>query len=87
MLNVTMYATANCPYCQAARRLLTNKGIHFTEIEVTSVEKRVEMVNRSGRRTVPQIFFGSWHVGGYDDLAQLESECGLKEALSTRVAC
>lgn len=87
MLNVTMYATATCPYCQAARRLLNSKGIHFNEIEVTSVEKRVEMVNRSGRRTVPQIFFGNWHVGGFDELAQLEEECGLNEALNSREAC
>ncbi|MCF7532494.1 glutaredoxin 3 [Pseudomonas petrae] len=86
MLTVTLYATATCPYCQAARRLLAKKGIQFNEIEVTSVEKRVEMINRSGRRTVPQIFFGNWHVGGYDDLAQLEEESGLKEALNSRVA-
>ncbi|SMQ30386.1 glutaredoxin 3 [Pseudomonas helmanticensis] len=87
MLNVTMYSTPTCPYCQAARRLLTKKGIRFTDIDVNSVELRVEMVNRSGRRTVPQIFFGSWHVGGYDDLAQLESESGLNEALNSRLAC
>jgi glutaredoxin 3 len=87
MLNVTMYATATCPYCQAARRLLTKKGIQFTDIDVNSVELRVEMVNRSGRRSVPQIFFGSWHIGGYDDLAQLESEVGLNEALNSRLAC
>lgn len=87
MLTVTMYATSTCPYCQAARRLLANKGIQFNEIEVTSIEIRAEMINRSGRRTVPQIFFGNWHVGGYDDLAQLEEESGLQQALNSRVAC
>lgn len=87
MLTVTLYTTATCPYCQAARSLLAKKGIPFNEIELTSVEKRVEMINRSGRRTVPQIFFGNWHIGGYDDLAQLEEESGLNEALNSRVAC
>lgn len=86
MLKVIMYTTGTCPYCQAARQLLKNKGIAFTEIDVHSVERRVEMVNRSGRRTVPQIFFGNWHVGGYDDLAQLDAEGAIMEMLNPRFA-
>lgn len=86
MLEVTMYTTTTCPYCRNAKRLLDGKGIAYREIDVRSVDVKNEMVSRSGRRTVPQIFFGNWHVGGYDDLAQLESEGGIDEALNPRMA-
>ena len=70
---VEMYANAWCPYCAAARALLGGKGVQITEIDIEQLpERRAEMINRSGRRTVPQIFIGSAHVGGYDDLAALE---------------
>lgn len=70
---VEMYANAWCPYCAAARDLLGDKGVRFTEIDVEKFpERRSEMISRSGRRTVPQIFIGSTHVGGYDDLAAME---------------
>ncbi|MBN3968720.1 glutaredoxin [Pseudomonas gregormendelii] len=62
------------------------KGISYTEIDVQSVDQKVEMINRSGRRTVPQIFIGDWHVGGFDDLAQLDREGGLAQALNPRLA-
>ena len=69
-----MYTTAVCPYCQRAERLLGAKGI--VEIERVRVdlepERRKEMKERSGRRTVPQIWIGDRHIGGYDDLAALD---------------
>ncbi|VVP88218.1 glutaredoxin 3 [Pseudomonas fluorescens] len=86
MLEVTMYTTTTCPYCRNAKRLLDAKGVAYKEIDVRSVDVKNEMISRSGRRTVPQIFFGSWHVGGFDDLAQLESEGGIDQALNPRMA-
>ncbi len=73
-LKVTVYTTPICPYCVAAKTLLRNKQVAFTEIDVSvQPELREEMVTRSGRRSVPQIFVGDTHVGGYDDLAALDS--------------
>jgi glutaredoxin 3 len=70
---IVIYANGWCPYCSAARALLRGKGATFTEIDVEAEpERRTEMVARSGRRTVPQIFIGDRHIGGYDDLAALE---------------
>ncbi len=71
-VSIVMYTTNWCPYCERARRLLSSKGAVFEEIDVESApEKRAEMLARSGRRTVPQIFIGDRHVGGSDDLAAL----------------
>ena len=71
--DVLMYATAHCPYCTAARDLLERRGIPFREIDVAADAKaRREMTARSRRQTVPQIFIGGRHVGGYDDLAALD---------------
>ena len=71
---VTMYATGVCPYCVQAERLLKAKGVtSITKIRVDlDPARRDEMVERTGRRTVPQIYIGDRHVGGYDDLAALE---------------
>lgn len=70
---VEMYANTWCPYCSAARALLAAKQARIIEINVEEFpERRAEMIARSGRRTVPQIFIGATHVGGYDDLAALE---------------
>jgi len=70
--SIVMYTTNWCPYCERARRLLRTKGATFEEIDVESApEKRAEMLARSGRRSVPQIFIGERHVGGSDDLAAL----------------
>jgi glutaredoxin 3 len=81
MAKVTMYATSWCPYCDRARRLLAKKGVDFEEVDVESApEKRAEMQNRSGRRSVPQIFIGDQHVGGSDDLHALE-DAGKLDAL------
>jgi len=70
---VTIYTSALCGYCAMAKRLLDSKGVAYQEIPVDmDVVRRAEMEQRSGRRTVPQIFIGERHVGGYDDLAELE---------------
>ena len=73
MSSVEMYLTQWCPYCAMAKRLLGDKGWQWMEIDVEAdPARRAEMVERSGRGTVPQIFVGDQHVGGYDDLAALE---------------
>ena len=70
---VVMYTTGWCPYCLRARELLKSKGVAVEEIDVDArPEARAEMMARSGRRTVPQIFIGETHVGGCDDLHELE---------------
>jgi len=76
-----MYATQWCPFCQRAKQLLTEKGQAFAEVDL-DVERgrREEMIERSGRTSVPQIFIGDRHVGGYDDLAAL-SRSGELDAL------
>jgi glutaredoxin 3 len=71
---IEIYTTRYCPYCHAAKGLLLRKGVEFTEIDVSGdAKRRSEMVTRAnGRMTVPQIFIGLTHVGGYDDLSALE---------------
>ena len=81
---VVMYTTNWCPYCERARKLLARKGVAVEEIDVESApEKRAEMQQKSGRRTVPQIFIGETHVGGSDDLHDLEA-AGKLDALLGR---
>jgi len=71
--DVTLYVTGWCPYCQRANGLLTRKNAVFTEINVDDDEKfREEMIARSGRSTVPQIFIGGRHIGGCDELFALD---------------
>lgn len=74
MPQITMYSTAVCPYCVNAERLLVSKGVtDITKIRIDlDVEKRAEMMQRTGRRTVPQIYIGERHVGGCDDLYALD---------------
>jgi glutaredoxin 3 len=74
MARIEIYTTRLCGYCQAAKALLTRKGVTFSEIDVTGdQEGRDRMVERaSGRMTVPQIFIGTTHVGGFDDLYDLD---------------
>ncbi|WP_417307743.1 glutaredoxin 3 [Devosia sp.] len=73
MKSVEIYTTAWCPYCHAAKTLLNDKGVSFNETDVSDPELRAAMVQKAnGRRTVPQIFIGDTHVGGYDDMADLE---------------
>ena len=74
MASIVMYATQWCPYCEMARTLLREKGQEWTEIDITAEPpRRAEMIERSGRRSVPQIWVGTRHVGGYDDLAALDA--------------
>jgi glutaredoxin 3 len=74
MARVMMYSTASCPFCIQAERLLTRKGV--TDIEKIRVDlepaRRMEMMQKTGRRTVPQIYIGQQHVGGFEELAALD---------------
>ncbi|MEO0671054.1 MAG: glutaredoxin 3 [Pseudomonadota bacterium] len=73
MQPVTIYTTMLCPYCRMAKRLLKSKGVAFEEINVSRQADREKMKERAdGRHTVPQIFIGDTHVGGCDDLHDLE---------------
>lgn len=78
-----MYSTAVCPYCQMAEKLLAAKGVRDIEkIRIdTDPARRAEMMEKTGRRTVPQIYVGDTHVGGYDDLAALDRAGGLDPLL------
>ena len=84
MAKVRMYSTQVCPYCQMAERLLRSKGV--TAFEKILIDKdpvqREEMMEKTGRRTVPQIYIGDTHVGGYDDLAALDRAGGLDPLLA-----
>jgi glutaredoxin 3 len=85
MEKVVMYCTAVCPYCVAAERLLKSRGV--TEIEKIRIDldhgRKEEMVTRSGgRRTVPQVFIGDTHVGGFDDTSALDAAGGLVPLLN-----
>ena len=83
MANVVMYCTGVCPYCRMAERLLAARGV--ADIEKIRIDlapgKREEMVARTGRRTVPQIYIGDTHVGGFDDLSALDAAGGLEPLL------
>ena len=77
-----MYCTAACPFCQAAERLLIQKGVKIDKIRVDlEPARRAEMMKKSGRRTVPQIWIGERHIGGCDDLYDLERQGGLDPLL------
>jgi glutaredoxin 3 len=84
MPRVKMYCTAVCPYCNMAERLLTRKGV--TDLEKVRVDldpaQREEMMRISGRRTVPQVFIGDRHVGGFDDLSALDADGELDALLA-----
>ena len=80
--DVVVYLAGWCPYCERARSLLSKKGIQFREIDVDDdPQLREEMIARSGRRTVPQIFIGEKHVGGCDDLLALDERGELDRLL------
>jgi glutaredoxin 3 len=81
--NITIYTGKLCPYCTAAKRLLQDKGVDFTEIDVTfDPAGRSAMAKRAnGKRTVPQIFIGERHIGGCNELYALEHEGGLDPLL------
>ena len=82
--NITMYTTRFCPYCIRARELLRRKGFSFRDIPVDGDPgMRAEMTQLSGRHTVPQIWIGEHHVGGFDDLWALEQQGQLDRMLAT----
>jgi glutaredoxin 3 len=81
---VIVYSQPFCGYCTAAKRLLQEKGAEFTEFDVmVEPGRRTEMIERSGRRTVPQIFIDGRHVGGYDDLSALDRSGELDRLLAS----
>ena len=83
MAKVEIYTTPYCPYCAAAKSLLGAKGVDYTEIDVLAPAARELMTQRAhGRRTVPQIFIGETHVGGYDDMAALDRRGELDSLLA-----
>jgi glutaredoxin 3 len=84
MAKVLMYSTGVCPFCLMAERLLRAKGVADIEKVRVDIEpgRRDEMMQRTGRRTVPQIYVGDKHVGGYDDLAALDRAGGLDPLLA-----
>ncbi len=84
MTRIVMYSTGFCPYCKMAEKLLRSKGVE--EIEKIRVDlepaRHIEMLEKTGRRTVPQIYIGETHVGGYDDLAMLNRNDELVKLLA-----
>lgn len=82
MKKVVIYTTNYCPYCVKAKSLLIRKNAAFEEIKIEDDETREEMIKKSnGRRTVPQIFIGDFHVGGCDDLYELDRQKKLDDLL------
>ena len=74
MASIEMFTKPTCPYCLAAKRLLAGKGQSWSEVDVAAEpQRRNEMVERSGRATVPQIWIDGRHIGGFDDLAALDA--------------
>lgn len=81
---VLIYSQMFCGYCSAARALLDEKGVGYEDIDITmKPQLRLELRERTGRRTVPQIYIGDRHIGGYDDLAALDASGELDELLGT----
>lgn len=83
MAHVEIYTSPTCGYCHMAKRLLSQKGVTFSEVDVVrEPSRRPEMERRAGRRTVPQIFIDGRHVGGCDDLYELDRTGGLDPLLA-----
>lgn len=83
MPTVQIYSTTYCSYCRAAKSFFSQKGVAFEEIDLTDDDAgRDALVKRTGRTTVPQIFIGDHHVGGYDDLRALDRAGGLQPLLA-----
>ncbi|WP_340121742.1 glutaredoxin 3 [Methylobacter svalbardensis] len=84
MPEILIYTTNICPYCMMAKRLLDKKGLSYTEINVDAKPGlREEMMLKTNRRTVPQIYIGGYHVGGFDELHALEQQKKLDDLLAT----
>jgi glutaredoxin 3 len=84
MAQITMYCTGVCPYCTMAERLLKRKGVEVIEKIRVDLDppKMAEMMERTGRRTVPQIYIDDFHVGGFDDLSELDQDGKLEPLLA-----
>lgn len=84
MALVTIYSTPVCPYCQRAKKLLAEKGVPYKEIDVSDAVERAALIEKAGgQRTVPQIFIGDHHIGGFDDLSALDRKGALDPLLSS----
>ena len=83
MKKITMYTAPLCNYCEAAKRLLTRNNAPYNEIDISKIEGAMdEMIKKAnGKRTIPQIFFGEQHIGGYDEVRALEKENKLQDLL------
>ena len=87
MAGIVVYSKSWCPYCRMAKRLLAEKGQEWQEIDIErDPERRREMVARSGRTTVPQIWIGDRHIGGFDDLSRLDASGELDQLLDERAS-
>lgn len=85
--DVTIYSTAICPYCVAAKNFLNSKNVAWTEVRIdTDPAARAQMMARTRRTSVPQIFVGDTHVGGYDDMVALDRKGGLAPLLAGAAA-
>ena len=83
MPDVVLYSTANCGYCVAAKNLLKSRGANYREVRIDiDADQRAEMVDRTRRTSVPQIFIDGRHVGGCDDLYDLDAAGGLDQLLA-----
>ena len=88
MKEITIYSKEVCPYCVKAKSLLQRKKVKFSEIKITDEETKNQMIAKSGgRMTVPQIFIGDFHVGGCDDLYQLDADGKLNDLLAEVEKC
>jgi glutaredoxin 3 len=82
MPEVVMYCTSTCPFCTRAEKLLKNKGVKINKISVENNQSKLkEMIKRTGRKTVPQIYIGERHIGGFDDLSELDIMDELEDLL------
>jgi len=80
---IVMYSRAACPFCVAARNVFKTRNVNWTEVSLDAEpDKRAEMISRTGRKTVPQIFIGDFHVGGFDDLDALAQAGDLDRLLN-----
>jgi glutaredoxin 3 len=82
MPHVTIYTKSTCPYCNSAKQLLKQKSVTFTEVPIKSAAEQADMAKKAGRSTVPQIWIGTKHVGGCDDLYALERSGQLDKLLA-----
>ncbi len=81
-MSIVMYLKQTCPFCVMAKRLLAQKGQEWDEIDIQAEpERRAEMIERTGRYTVPQIFINDQHIGGFDDLSALDAAGRLDDLL------